>query len=104
MSFPQRAIVLYAQPFTCCYKHCGAVWCCAAGLVEYTVLRSKMLQPGKFEFAVRENKEDGEVVMCTLTDGQGKTNPLQAARNVEMKVDKGQVIAVNLDGDCVIRK
>ena len=52
-------------------------WRCDVGLVEYTVLRNKMLQPGKFEFALRENKEDGELVMCMLTDGQGKTNPLQ---------------------------
>jgi len=68
------------------------------------VLRNKMLQPGKFEYALRENKEDGEIVMAVLQDAQGKTNPLQAARNVEMKVNDGQVIAVNLDGDCVIRK
>jgi len=74
------------------------------GLVEYTVLKSKMLQPGKFEYALRENKEDGELVMGILEDGQGKTNPLHAARNVEMKVDKGQIVAVNLDGDCVVRK
>lgn len=74
------------------------------GLVEYTVLRNKMIQPGKFEYALRENKEDGELVMAILTDAQGKTNPLQAARNVEMKVANGQVVAVNLDGDCVVRK
>jgi len=82
------------------------MWCgyVVAGLVEYTVLRNKMLQPGKFEYALRENKEDGEIVMAVLQDAQGKTNPLQAARNVEMKVNDGQVIAVNLDGDCVIRK
>jgi len=72
--------------------------------VEYTVLRNKMLQPGKFEYALRENKEDGDIVMCVLQDAQGKTNPLQSARNAEMKVDNGQVIAVNLDGDCVVRK
>jgi len=82
------------------------MWCgyVVAGLVEYTVLRNKMLQPGKLEYALRENKEDGEIVMAVLQDAQGKTNPLQAARNVEMKVNDGQVIAVNLDGDCVIRK
>jgi len=78
--------------------------CCMVGLVQYTVLRNKMLQPGKFEFALREDREDGEIVMGVLQDAQGKTNPLQAARNVEMKVDKGQIIAINLDGDCVVRK
>jgi len=75
-----------------------------AGLVEYTVLRNKMLQPGKFEYALRENTEDGAHVIAVLADAQGKTNPLMSARNVEMKVADGQVIAVNLDGDCVVRK
>jgi len=74
------------------------------GLVEYTVLRNKMLQPGKFEYALRENTEDGAHVIAVLADAQGKTNPLMSARNVEMKVADGQVIAVNLDGDCVVRK
>jgi len=68
------------------------------------VLKNKMLQPGKFEYALRENKEDGELVMAVLADAQGKTNPLHAARNVEMKVNEGQIVAVNLDGDCVVRK
>jgi len=74
------------------------------GLIEYTVLKNKMIQPGKFEYALRENKDEGDLVMAILQDAQGKTNPLHAARNVEMKVDNGQIIAVNLDGDCVVRK
>ena len=74
------------------------------GFKEYVVLRQKMLQPGKFEYALRENTEDGDLVQAVLQDAQGKTNPLMSARNVEMKLDKGQVIAINLDGDCVVRK
>jgi len=82
-----------------------AVYVCGLlGFVEYVVLRQKMLQPGKFEYALRENKEDGQLVQAVIADAQGKTNPLMSARNVEMKVDNGQVVAVNLDGDCVARK
>lgn len=82
----------------------STVCVCGAGLVDYTVLKTKMLKPGMFEYALREDKEDGEIVIAVLKDAQGKTNPLQAVRNVEMKVDDGRVVAINLDGDCVIRK
>jgi hypothetical protein len=74
------------------------------GLIDYIVLKSKMVQPGKFEFALRENRDEGDLIMCFLEGGQGKTNPLHAARNVQMKVDNKQIIAINLEGDCVVRK
>ena len=72
--------------------------------MHYVVLRNKNVAPGKFEYALREDTEDGQVIMAVLQDGQGKTNPLMSARNAEMKVDKGLVVAINLDGDCVVRK
>jgi len=78
---------------------------CETGLVDYIVLKSTLLEPGKFQFALRENKEDGALTAGVLTGAQGKRNPLQAARNAEMKVDaQGQIVAINLDGDCVVRK
>jgi len=79
--------------------------CCDAGLVDYIVLKSTLVEPGKFQFALRENKEDGTVTAGVLMGAQGKRNPLQAARNVEMKLNaQGQIVAINLDGDCVVRK
>jgi hypothetical protein len=76
------------------------------GLVEYIVIKSKMVQPGKFEFALKENTEDGALLRGVLENAQGKYNPLNAVHNVEMKVkaDNGLILAINLDGDCVIRK
>lgn len=74
------------------------------GLVDYTVLKSTLLEPGKFQFALKENKDDGVLTAGVLTGAQGKNNPLKAAHNVEMKLDAGQIVAINLDGDCVVRK
>jgi len=75
------------------------------GLVDYIVLKSTLMEPGKFQFALRENKEDGVLIAGVLAGAQGKHNPLQSARNVEMKVDaQGQIVAINLDGDCIVRK
>ena len=63
------------------------------------------MEPGKFKFALKENKEDGVLTGGILAGAQGKRNPLQAAHNVEMKLDaQGQILAINLDGDCVVRK
>lgn len=75
-----------------------------AGLTEYTILKNKMVKPGQFEYALRENRDEGDLIMAQLEGGQGKTNPLHAARNVLMKVDGGKVVAINLEGDCVVRK
>jgi hypothetical protein len=75
------------------------------GWVDYILMRSKMLEPGKFEFALRENKEDGSLCRGLLENAAGKYNPLNSVHNVEMKVnEKGLILAINLDGDCVIRK
>lgn len=74
------------------------------GLVEYVVLKNKMVQPGKFEFALRENRDEGELIMCFLEGAQGKTNPIHAARNVKMKVVNKQIVSIDLEGDCVVKK
>ena len=69
------------------------------------MLKSTLLEPGKFKFALKENKDDGVITAGVLVGAQGKHNPLQAAHNVEMKLDaQGHIVAINLDGDCVVRK
>jgi len=35
---------------------------------------------------------------------QGKKSPLGQARNVQLKIANGKVMAINLDGDCVVKK
>lgn len=74
------------------------------GLKPYVVVRSKMLKPGIFEFAVREDTEDAVSFPAVLEQAAGKFNPLQSVRNVELKVQDGKIQAINLDGDCVVRK
>lgn len=86
-----------------CHVRCDRL--SAVGLVDYTVLKSTLLEPGKFQFALKENKEDGVLTAGVLVGAQGKHNPLMAARNVEMKLDgQGQIVAININGDCVVRK
>lgn len=63
-----------------------------------------MVKPGIFEFAVREDTEDAVSFPAILEGASGKFNPLQSVRNVELKVQDGKIQAINLDGDCVIRK
>jgi len=74
------------------------------GLCDYTILKSKFLEAGKFEYALQSTGLEGAMIIGVLEGGQGKRNPLQQARNVEMKVVEGKVVAINLDGDCVVRK
>jgi len=73
------------------------------GLVEFIILKSKPLKAGEFEFALKKNTEAGDMIIGVL-EGGGKRNPLQQARNAQMKVEQGKVLAINLDGDCVVRK
>ena len=67
-------------------------------------MKGKMLEPGKYEYAIKENKEDGIMTSAVLEGTQGKTNPLQAVRHIELRMDKSQITAMNLDGDCVVKK
>lgn len=73
-------------------------------LKTFIIVRSKMLKPGTFEYAVREDTEDAVSIPAVLENAAGKFNPLQSVRNVELKVKDGKIHAINLDGDCVIRK
>lgn len=76
-----------------------------AGLKEYTIVRNKMGQQGRIELAAKEtNVVDADLVVGTLEGARGKRNPLQSVRNVQLKVEDGRIVAINLDGDCVVRK
>jgi hypothetical protein len=75
-----------------------------SGFIEYTLLKGKMLEPGRFEYALKSNASDGTLCIGVLEGGQGKYNPLSQARNVEMKISEGKIVAINLDGDCVVLK
>ena len=78
---------------------------CETGLIDYTVLRSTLLEPGKFQYTIQENTEEGVITAAVLVGAQGKNNPLKSAHNVEMKLDaKKQIVAMNIDGDCIVRK
>jgi len=74
------------------------------GLKQYCLVRSKMLQKGKWEISCRENVEDAVLIPAVLDGCSGKSNPLQAVRNAELKVDGTNIVAINLDDDCVVRK
>jgi len=76
------------------------------GLIEYTVLKCKPLKKaGEFEYALKTTTEEGvDMTVGVLEGGQGKRNPLQQARNVQMKIQQGKILAINLDGDCVAKK
>jgi len=74
------------------------------GLKKYIIVRSKALQKGQFEVDCREDIEDGVMEKTILEGVTSKSNPLQAVRNVELKVAGGKIIAINLDDDCVVRK
>jgi len=74
------------------------------GLRDYTILKATPKDAGKFEFALKENSDDGNMLIGLLEGGQGKRNPLAQARNIEMKIKDGKIVAINLDGDCVVRK
>lgn len=75
------------------------------GLVDYTVFKSTMVEPGKFQYALKDNKPDGPLTAGVMVGAQGKHDPLKAAHNVQMKIDKqSQILAINIDGDCVVRK
>ena len=74
----------------------------------YTIVRSDRCNtnPPSFKYAVKEVRDDGELAMVTLDDVQGRNDPLDAVRNVELRIsaDGRRITAINLDGDCVCRK
>lgn len=76
-----------------------------SGLVDYIVMKTKMTEVGKFEFALRENTEAGSLCRGLLEFAAGKYNPLNSVHNAELKLgEDGVILAINLDGDCVVRK
>jgi hypothetical protein len=77
------------------------------GLKEFAVVRCKPLAKGKYEISIRENVDDAEVKMAVLDGVQSKNNPLASVRNIELKVDEAKpanIVAINLEDDCVVRK
>lgn len=75
------------------------------GLKPYCIVRAKMLQKGKWEIACREDTEEAVLQNAVLDGCSGKSNPLQAVRNVELKIDgANNIVAINLNDDCVVRK
>lgn len=63
-----------------------------------------MIKPGLFEYIVREDTEDASSMQVSLENAAGKFNPLQSVRNVDLNIQDGKITAINLEGDCVIRK
>jgi len=75
------------------------------GLKPHIVIRHKNLNKGKWEIHVREDVEDAVMRVAILDGCSGtKSNPLQAVRNVELKLDGDKIVGINLDDDCVVRK
>jgi len=74
------------------------------GMKAYLIVRSKMLQKGKWEITCREDTEEGSLQNTVLDGCSGKSNPLQSVRNVELKLDGDNIVAINLNDDCVARK
>jgi len=74
------------------------------GFKMYVLVRAKNLQKGKWEISCREDVEDAVLTNAILEGCSGKSNPLQAVRNVELKLDGNNIVAMNLDDDCVVRK
>lgn len=74
------------------------------GLKQFCIVRSKNLQKGKWEISCRENIEDAVLVNAILEGCTGKSHPLQSVRNADLKIDGNNIVAINLDDDCVVRK
>jgi len=74
------------------------------GLKPYCIVRSKPIKQGQFEIDCRINTEDAVLEKTILEGVSTKSNPLQAVRNVELKVEGNKIVAINLDDDCVVRK
>ncbi len=73
----------------------------------YTIVRNQMLEPGKFQYAVQQitdNDDDVKFDMVSLDGAKTKSNPLNTIRNCEMLLKDGVIMAINVDGDCVVKK
>ena len=78
-----------------------------SGFKSYTLgQKAKQLAPGRFQYAVKELTSEGDIphLLVTLEGASGKLNPLRAVRNCELIVRGDEVVAINIDGDCVAKK
>ena len=75
------------------------------GLTTFTIVRSEMVEPGQFRYAVKElTVEGGRPATVWLNAVKGRTDPLLQIRNVQLVLRDGVIVAINLDGDCVVRR
>ncbi|KAI0215397.1 hypothetical protein LSAT2_032576 [Lamellibrachia satsuma] len=77
------------------------------GLSTFTVIRQERLSEGRFRYAVKEMKEREEDIRLTVVyveDAVGNQGPLAHVKNCELVLDGDKVTAINLDGDCLVRK
>ena len=77
------------------------------GFKSYTLgQKAKQLAPGKFQYAVKELTSDGDItcLLVTVEGASGKLNPLRAVRNCELILKEDEIVAINIDGDCVAKK
>ena len=75
------------------------------GLVSYRVVKGT---PGKAkgEFSYAICDQEGNMKKVVIHGGSGKRDPLTGVSNAELvlNADGNEVVAINVDGDCIKRK
>ena len=77
------------------------------GFKSYTLgQKPKQLGQGRFQYAAKQLTTEGDIphLLVSLEGGSGKANPLRAVINCELIVKDEQIVGINVDGDCVVRK
>jgi len=73
--------------------------------LTYIIIRQERLSDGRFRYAVKElQDEDVKLRVVYVEDAAGNQGPLAHVKNCELVVDGDKVQAINLDGDCLVRK
>ncbi|XP_036359113.1 uncharacterized protein LOC118763595 [Octopus sinensis] len=74
------------------------------GLVDYHIMRNfKNLDDHTIEFLIQAN-DDSDTVKATCTHLLKGKNPMQGIGSCEMKVVNDAILAINLNGDCIVLK
>lgn len=76
-----------------------------AGLATYRVVKGTAGK-GKGEFSYAICDQEGNMMKVNLHGAGGKKDPLTGIRNAEFKLsaDNSEILVVNVDGDCVVKK